>query len=67
MGYKPKVGDLVQISSKWHPGKTLIGVVTKINKSREHNGTINVKLVFDDDREANYIIMSDVKLLSRSP
>ena len=67
MGYKPKVGDMVEISSKWHPGKTLVGVITKINKDKEYNGTVNVKLIFDDDRDANYVFIGDVKLLSRSP
>ena len=66
MAYKPSIGDLIEISSKWHPGETKIGIVVKINKSREYNGTIDAKLVFEDDTVAKYIFTGDVKLLSKS-
>lgn len=66
MGYKPKIGDLVEVKSKWLPDKQLIGVVVKINKNPEWNGTINVKMVFDDEKEMRAVFIGDVKLLSRA-
>jgi hypothetical protein len=68
MGYKPKLGDLVEIHSKWHPEKQVIGVITKINKNAEWNGTVNIKIVFglEDDREMKAVYIGDIKLLSKA-
>ena len=67
MSYKPKVGDLVEYTDTWNGDKKVPAVVIKINRSREVNGTVNLKLVFDDDKERNYINAWNLKLLSKAP
>lgn len=66
MGYKPKIGDLVEYTDSWNGDRKLLAVVIKVNKDRENNGTINLKLVFNDDKVRNYVFIGSVKLLSKA-
>ena len=66
MGYKPKVGDLVEYTDTFNGDKKILGVVIKVNKDRENNGTINLKLVFNEDKIRNYVFIGNVKLLSKA-
>ena len=66
MSYKPRIGDLVEYTDKRNRDKKIVAVVMKINREREFNGTVNLKLVFEDDKVKNYINSWDLKLLSKA-
>lgn len=66
MGYKPKIGDLVEYTDSWNGDRKVLAVVVKVNKDRENNGTINLKLVFNEDKIRNYVFIGNVKLLSKA-
>jgi hypothetical protein len=66
MGYKPKIGDLVEYTDSWNGDRKVLAVVVKVNKDRENNGTINLKLVFNEDKIRNYVFIRNVKLLSKA-
>lgn len=66
MGYKPKIGDLVEYTDSWNGDQKVLAVVLKVNKDRENNGTINLKLVFNEDKIRNYVFIGNVKLLSKA-
>jgi len=63
MGYKPKVGDLVEYTDTWNGDRKTIALVMKINKTSEHNGTVNIKLILDE-KDRNYVYPWNLKLLS---
>lgn len=66
MGYKPKIGDLVEYTDTWNGDRKALAVVMKINKTSEHNGTVNIKLLLEE-KDRNYIYPWDLKLLSKAP
>jgi len=65
MGYKPKIGDLVEYTDTWNGDRKALAVVMKINKTSEHNGTVNIKLLLEE-KDRNYIYPWDLKLLSKA-
>jgi len=65
MGYKPKVGDLVEYIDSWDGDRKTLAVVMKINKTEEHNGTVNIKLILDE-KDRNYVYPWSLKLLSKA-
>lgn len=61
MGYKPKVGDLVEIRTRSFFGR--IGIIEKINKERHNNGQVDVRLL-EIDRLLRELFIGDIKLIS---
>lgn len=61
MGYKPKVGDIVEIRTSRFSGK--IGIIEKINKEHHNNGQVDVRLL-EIDRLLRNLFIGDIKLIS---
>lgn len=66
MGYKPNIGDLVEYTDSWNGDQKVVAIIIKVNKERENNGTVNLKLVFNEDKVRNYVFIGNVKLLSKA-
>jgi hypothetical protein len=65
MGYKPKVGDLVELKYNVRGMQNPIGIIECVNKTRSHNnGTINVRILQLADVIIHDLHVSKIKLVS---